>query len=113
MRRSVQLNRRLTLETPQRQPDSAGGYQETWIAAGHIWAQVAARTGRETAGGGAVLSTTAYRITVRSAPFGAPSRPTPNQRFRDGDRLFRIVSVADRDTDARFLVCYCEEEVVV
>ena len=50
--------------------------------------------------GGVILSNTAYRITVRSAPYGAPSRPAPEQRFREGTRVFRIeeVYLMQRDT---------------
>ena len=42
------LNRRLTLESPGRVPDGAGGYEQTWTALGVVWAQLKARSGRET-----------------------------------------------------------------
>lgn len=107
----VVLNRPLNLEAPQRVADGAGGFDENWVVVGQLWAEVTARTGRETIGGGAQLSNTSYRIVVRSAPYGAPSRPAPEQRFRDGNRIFRIEAVADRDPAGRFLTCFCEEEV--
>ena len=109
----VTLNRKLALEAPDRVADGAGGFTETWVERGTLWAEVIARAGREAMSGSVVLSNTAYRITVRAAPFGAPSRPAPEQRFRDGTRVFRIESVAERDPTGRFLTCYCEEEVAV
>lgn len=107
------LNRKLTLEAPQQVPDGAGGFQETWMPLGIIWAAVEARTGRETAGNLLTISTVSYRIIVRAAPQGAPSRPMPDQRFVDGSRVFRIQAVADRDPDGRFLTCFASEEVPV
>lgn len=105
------LNRRLVLEEAQRSPDGAGGYDEAWMALGVLWAQVDAGSGRELRGGGISLSRTRYRITVRAAPYGAPSRPRPEHRFRDGARVWRILSVAESDARARFLTCIAEEEV--
>jgi head-tail adaptor len=51
-----------------------------------------------------------YRITVRAAPQGAPSRPKPSQRFRDGARIFSIDAVTESDPGGRFLVCFATEE---
>jgi SPP1 family predicted phage head-tail adaptor len=107
------LNRKLTLEAPERVPDGAGGYGETWRQVGEIWADIAARTGRETTDGTAHLSSTGYKITVRAAPYGAPSRPKPEQRLRSGSRIFKIEAVTDRDPRGRYLTCYAQEEVAV
>ena len=54
-----------------------------------------------------------FAITVRAAPFGSPERPQPQQRFREGTRVFKIQTVAEQDQDARYLVCLAQEEVVV
>lgn len=105
------LNRHLTLEGVVRSPDGAGGYTETWAVLGDLWAEVSARTGRERAEAGVPVSTVSYRIVVRAAPVGAPSRPIPEQRFRDGTRLYVIQAVADRDPEGRFLTCFADEEV--
>jgi hypothetical protein len=51
-----------------------------------------------------------YRITVRAAPYGAPSRPAAGQRFREGTRIFQINAVAEQGVDALFLTCFAEEE---
>jgi head-tail adaptor len=109
--RRVQLNRRLVLEAPVRVLDGAGGHIETWTALGTLWASVSARTGRESASEFLTLSTVAYRIVVRAAPDGAVSRPKPEQRFREGNRVYRILSVAEFDPGAHYLICYAREEV--
>lgn len=106
------LNRKLVLEEAQATPDGAGGFARHWVALGALWASVDAGVGRERAGEFATLSTVVYRITVRAAPLGAPSRPKPDQRFRDGARIFRITAVTEADAEARYLVCYAQEEVV-
>lgn len=110
--KSVQLNRRLVLEEAQRVSDGAGGFTEIWLALGVLWADVRAGTGREREAAGLfTVSTVPYRITVRAAPHGAPSRPRPDQRFRDGARIFRIMAVTERDPQGMFLECYAREEV--
>lgn len=109
----VTLNRQLVLETPTRVADGAGGYQRGWTPLGTLWAGIMARTGREMTEGSVQMSSTSYRIIVRAAPHGAPSRPKPEQRFRDGARVFRIEAVTDRDPTGRYLTCYATEEVAV
>lgn len=109
---AYRLNRQLVLEMPARVPDGAGGFSESWMALGTLWAKVVTRTGRETAGVAAPLSLVAYKIFVRAAPTGSNARPYANQRFREGTRLYRILSVAEDDADARYLLCTAQEETV-
>lgn len=110
--KNVKLSRRLVLEEPQRVPDGAGGFTQVWIALGVVWADVRAGSGRERdAAGLSTVSTVPYRITVRGAPYGAPSRPKPEQRFKDGERIFRILAVTERDPHGSYLECYAREEV--
>ncbi len=105
------LNRKLVLEGAERAPDGAGGFTESWVAQGDLWAEVTARTGRERAEAGVPVSSMSYRIVVRGAPDGAPSRPRPEQRFRDGTRVFTIQAVSERDPQGRYLTCFASEEV--
>ncbi len=109
--RSPVLNRSLVLEGPVQIADGAGGYSRDWQPLGVIWAELKAGSGRETAAFAATVSRVPYRITVRAAPYGAPSRPQAGQRFRDGARVFNILAVAEKDAHARFLTCHAEEEV--
>ncbi|MBL3704715.1 head-tail adaptor protein [Sulfitobacter sp. BDSS02] len=106
------LNRLLMLETLERVPDGGGGYSEVWVPLGHLWANVSARTGRERSEAGVPISAMSYKIIVRGSPHGAPSRPKPDQRFREGPRLFLIRAVAERDDNGRYLTCFADEEIV-
>ena len=105
------LNRKLKLEEPQLTADGAGGFVTTWVELGELWAEIKASTGREKAAEFVTVSSIAFRITVRGAPHGAPSRPKPEQRFRAGSRYFRIQAVTESDESAQFLVCFAQEEI--
>ena len=107
----VKLNRKLTLEEPVRVDDGAGGYQTSWQALGTLWGAIEPRTGREAGIIGGSVSMARYRITVRSAPVGAPSRPLAKQRLREGSRLFQIEAVTDSKAGAAYLTCFATEEV--
>ena len=105
------LNRKLVLETPARVVDGAGGFVDSWQALGAVWAEVKTGSGREKAGAFTTVSSMASRITVRAAPVGSDQRPRPEQRFREGTRVFRILAVSERDAAGHYLICYANEEV--
>lgn len=107
------LNRHLTLEDSYRVPNDSGGFSSQWQPLGQIWAQVIAGTGKEQAVNALPLSRVPYRITVRAAPMGAPSRPHAGQRFREGERIFSINAVTEQDAEGRFLLCQAQEEIAV
>ena len=100
----------MVLEDLRRVPDGSGGWSESWQALGEMWAELKPGLGRERAQGFATVSAVHYRVIVRGAPQGVPSRPRADQRFRMGGRLFRIVAVAEHDAGARFLTCFAYEE---
>jgi head-tail adaptor len=104
------LNRRLLLEAPERVADGAGGFVESWVVKGALWAEISPRTGGERAGEELTLARVPYRIIVRAAPYGAPSRPRPGERFREDARLFRILAVTEAESRAHYLTCFAEEE---
>ena len=106
----TRLSRKLELETHGRAADGAGGYSGAWVALGTHWGAVDPVRGRLERGEGDARSRGSYRITIRAVPPTSPSRPQAGQRFRDGTRVFDIRSVVD-DADARFLICYVDEEV--
>ncbi|MEP2028940.1 MAG: phage head closure protein [Paracoccaceae bacterium] len=110
---NVRLSRRLVLESPQRSDDGAGGFVEAWAPMGELWADVSARSGRERVAATAPVSAMSYKIVVRAAPYGSPARPQPEQRFREGSRVFNIKAVAERDPEGRHLTCFADEEVAV
>lgn len=109
--RRMPLNRRLVLEAATRQADGAGGFVETWQAKGTLWGGVRPRAGRLANGEVGAVSVGAFTITVRGAPVGNSRRPEPGQRFRMGQRLFRIEAVTEEEPRGHYLRCQCEEEV--
>ncbi len=109
---TVHLNRKLVLEDPVRVSDGAGGHSQVWTPIGTLWASIKAGAGREYRQQFVTVSKVTYRIVVRANPEGAPSRPKPDQRFRDGNRVFRILAVSEYDPQARYLTCHAREEVL-
>ncbi len=108
--KSIHLNRALTLETPVDTPDGAGGFTRSWQALGMLWANIVPRTGRARDGGEVSVAQTRYRITLRAAPVEAAQRPRPEQRFREGARVFLIEAVLESDDSGRYLTCFATEE---
>jgi head-tail adaptor len=106
-----EMNRTLVLEGAVRSPDGAGGFTEAWTALGTLWAEVLPGSGSDVLGEERMLSAVPYRVTVRAAPVGSPSRPVAGQRFREGTRLFLIQAVTERDSQGRYLTCFSREEV--
>jgi head-tail adaptor len=104
------LSRPLTLEGPERVADDSGGFSVIWTGLGTLWAEVVSGAGREASVTGARLSRVPVRIIVRSAPYGAPSRPKPDQRFREGARTYTILAVTERDPQGHYLTCHAIEE---
>lgn len=107
------LTRRLVLEQKTQVPDGAGGFTTQWAVLGTLWADLRPGSGRDVAGEEVTLASVSYRITVRGAVQGAPSRPVPGQRLRDGARAFAIVAVTESDAAGQFLTCFAREEMPV
>ena len=107
---AVFLDQRLTLEARDDAPDGAGGRGGAWVTLGELWGSLKASRGALRERDAAPVSRIGWTITVRAAPIGAPERPLAGQRFRLGDRRFRILAVAEKDARARLLRCFCEEE---
>lgn len=107
MSAGLRLSRPLVLEVPVRLADGAGGFVPGWEVRGTLWAEVVARRGGEGAG----VARASYRITVRAASQGAPSRPLAGQRLRDGARLFAIAAVTESAAGPGYLTLWAEEEV--
>ena len=105
------LTRKLVLEDAYRVPDDAGGYATEWRPLGTLWAEIKSGSGREQARNELSLSRVSLRITVRAATMSSPARPHAGQRFRDGERVFPISAVTERDAEGRYLICHAQEEV--
>ncbi|MEO1274839.1 MAG: head-tail adaptor protein [Pseudomonadota bacterium] len=109
----MKLSRKLVLEERSRTADGMGGADVAWVTVGTLWGQLVARSGGEGFSNAEEASRQAWRITVRGAPKGAPSRPRADQRFREGTRIFNILSVAEADPEGRYLICNAEEGLAV
>lgn len=107
----VHLNRKLVLEEAERVSDGAGGYVETWVQLGTLWAAIQPGTGTETSEDFLTVSRVPMKIIVRGAPVGSKRRPKPDQRFVEGGRVFRILAVTETDTQGHYLTCNAREEV--
>jgi SPP1 family predicted phage head-tail adaptor len=107
----VHLNRKLILEEAQRASDGAGGYVETWTQLGTLWASIVSGTGSERSEDFLTVSRVPMKIIVRGAPEGSSRRPSANQRFIEGGRIFRILAVTEMDAQAHYLVCQAREEI--
>jgi head-tail adaptor len=107
---SVVLNRRLVLEAASRLPDGAGGYAETWVVLGELWADIRSGAGGDTATDMVAIASVTLRIIVRAAPVGSLARPRPDQRFREGSRVYRIVAVTEAGGSGLYLTCFAREE---
>ena len=105
------LNRALVLEQRDVVADGAGGQRSTWSALGTLWADIKSLSGRESGSLGIAASKVGLKITLRAAPDGSSMRPSPDQRFREGARIYRITAVAEAQPAGRYLVCYASEEV--
>jgi head-tail adaptor len=104
------LNRLLTLEAASSLPDGAGGFVETWVELGRHWAEVRSGTGVAATGDLVALSAVPLKIVVRAAPEGSLARPRPDQRFREGGRVYRILAVSEGDRHGHYLTCFAREE---
>jgi SPP1 family predicted phage head-tail adaptor len=92
------------LEAPVEIPDGAGGVTRTYESVATLWAAVMPMSAREQSEADRRGMSVTHRIDLR---FSADI--TSQHRFRDGDRVFRIVSLRDRDGRKRFLRVEAEE----
>ena len=99
------LRLRLTLERATSTPDGAGGSTLSWNAVAVVPADVTPVKADERSVGEGLSDLTLHKIVIRKRA-GIFS----SDRFRLGERLFRIRSISYPDEDGRFLQCFCEEE---
>lgn len=105
------LNRPMVLEQASVTPDGAGGHATVWTALGTLWCEVRAGAGSERRGLIAPEGRMLFRIFLRAAPQGSPQRPRPDQRLREGARIFTVLAVSEADSSGAWLVCTAREEV--
>jgi SPP1 family predicted phage head-tail adaptor len=92
-----QLNRRLTLEAPAESADGSGGVTRSYEAIATLWASVEPVSARADVAADALGASITHRVRIRFS-----TDITLRHRFRDGDRIYRIVAIRERDK-RRFL----------
>jgi len=90
------LNRRLTLEAPVETADGSGGVTRSYAAVATLWGSVEPATARGAVEADALGADVTHRIRIRYS-----ADITLRHRFRDGDVIYRIVALRERDK--RFL----------
>lgn len=100
------LNRRLALEAPVESADGAGGVTRSYEAIATLWASVTPVSARGDVEAAQLGATVTHRIGIRFSP-----DITINHRFRDGTRVFRIISLRERGGGKRFLDIAAEERI--
>lgn len=105
------LNRPMVLEQAVVTPDGAGGHTTNWQALGTLWVELTPGSGAEQRGPIAPEGAMRFRLYLRAAPQGSPQRPRPDQRLREGSRVFTILAVSEADASGAYLVCHAREEV--
>lgn len=103
------FHRKLVLEARQAAPDGAGGLTESWAPVAEHWANLSVRGAREGSAAGRGVSRVSHRAMIRFLPYGDPARPRPDQRFREGQRVFAIIGVSEADERRGLLTCWLEE----
>lgn len=96
------LDRRLVLEAPVDTPDGAGGVTRSYEMVATLWASVEPLAARADVSAVALGANVTHHIRVRFDP-----AITLRHRLRDGSRVFRIVSIRERER--RFLDIDAEE----
>lgn len=107
----LSLTRPMLLEDPVITPDGAGGHALDWVPLGTLWCELRPGAGSERRGPIAPEGRMLFRIYLRAAPQGSPQRPRPDQRLREGGRVFTLLAVSEADAAGAWLVCHAREEV--
>jgi len=99
----------MVLENRVVSPDTMGGHAVSWEALGTHWCALVSRAAGLRLLGDYAQSKGSARVFLRAVPVDAPSRPKTGQRFRDGARVFDIISATEADADGRYLECQVNE----
>jgi SPP1 family predicted phage head-tail adaptor len=98
------LRHRLTLEELARVADEGGGFTESWVTVATLSANLRPIGGDERYEADRLAGRITHEVNLRYRAGVAPA-----MRFRNGTRIFHIVSVIDVEERRRWLTCLCEE----
>lgn len=111
--KQINLSRRLVLENRQKTPDGAGGWVQSWVPLGTIWAKIETSTGRREAREHADQSVNKVKITTRNAPMDSDARVKPGQRLVEGSNVFLVDAVAETEPHGLYLTCWARKETIL
>jgi SPP1 family predicted phage head-tail adaptor len=100
------LNRRLALEAPVESADGAGGVTRTFSEIATLWVSVMPVSAARAIEAERLGAKVTHRLHLRFS-----DDITTRHRFRDGARIYRIVTIRDRDGRKRFLEIEAKERV--
>jgi SPP1 family predicted phage head-tail adaptor len=100
------LNRRVVLEAPVESADGAGGVTRGFEAVATLWVSVTPISAARQIEAQRLGARITHRLHLRYS-----QDITTRHRFRDGDRIYRIASLRDRDGSRRFLEIEAEERI--
>ncbi len=99
------LRHRLTIEQAVDIADGFGGRDRVWQAVATAWAAISDTSGTAGTVAGAEASGATHAVTLRHR-----GDLRPGMRFSGDGRVFRILSVVDRDGRKAWLTCQVVEE---
>lgn len=100
------LNRRLALEAPVESADGAGGVTRAFSEIATLWVSVTPVSAARQIEAERLGAKVTHRLHLRFS-----DDITTRHRFRDGNRIYRIMTIRDRDGRRRFLEIEAEERV--
>ena len=98
------LRHRVTIESPARTADEAGGATIDWQSVAEVWAAIWSRSAGEIFSADRIAGIATHDIWIRHR-----SDVTPDMRIRCGNRVFAILGAIDVDDRGRWLKCPSEE----
>jgi len=98
------LRHRVTIESPARTSDEAGGATIEWQSVGDVWAAIWPRAAYENLRNDRIAGTATHDIWIRYR-----KDVTPEMRIRCGNRVFAILGAIDIEDRSRWLKCPSEE----
>lgn len=100
------LRRFLTLQSPARTPDGAGGFTVVWQDVAEVPAEISSAGAREQFAQNRLSGKVTHRIRIRHR-----DDVTTAMRFLEGSRAYAIRAFSDADPRREFMEILAEEEI--
>ncbi|MGD9915905.1 MAG: phage head closure protein [Rhizobiaceae bacterium] len=100
------FRRALDLEQQVRTPDGAGGFAESWTMLATVFAELTPLAATSTVSADQEVESVTHRVRLRTR-----TGVSAGMRFREGTRVYEIVTVHDPDETGRYLECRARERL--